>query len=55
LAVFDASRVGLAEMTRVRTQTGARTSLFAPELDRLYVAAPEQSSNPASIWVFRLN
>jgi len=32
---------------------GARTSLFAPELDRLFVAVRAQSNEPAAIWLFR--
>jgi hypothetical protein len=54
LATFDASRAGLTEIARTRTQPGARTSLFVPELDRLFVAARAHGSDPAAIWVFRL-
>jgi hypothetical protein len=35
------------------TIAGARTSLFVPELDRLFVAARANASEPAAIWVFR--
>ncbi len=54
LAVFDASAATLTETARVRTQPGARTALFVPELDRLFVAARADGSDPATIWVFRL-
>jgi DNA-binding beta-propeller fold protein YncE len=54
LAVFDASGAGLTEIARTRTQPGARTALFVPELDRLFVAVRTHGSDPATIWVFRL-
>jgi hypothetical protein len=37
----------------VPTVSGARTSLFVSELDRLYVAVRAQSNEPAAVWVFR--
>jgi DNA-binding beta-propeller fold protein YncE len=40
-------------LARVSTVSGARTSLFVPELDRLFVAVRARSSEPAAIWVFR--
>jgi hypothetical protein len=40
-------------LARVPTVSGARTSLFVPELDRLFVAVRAQSSESAAIWVFR--
>ena len=40
-------------LARVTTVSGARTSLFVPELDRLFVAVRARSSEPAAIWVFR--
>ena len=54
LAVFDASGAGLTQKARVRTQPGARTALFVPEIDRLYVAARAHGPDPAAICVFRL-
>ena len=53
LATFDASGAGLREVARTRTQPGARTALFVPEIDRLFVAARARGSDPAAIWVFR--
>lgn len=35
------------------TAHGARTGLFVPSLDRLYVAAPADGSSPARVLVFR--
>jgi DNA-binding beta-propeller fold protein YncE len=39
-------------LARVPTVSGARTSLFVPELDRLFVAVRTRSNEPAAIWVF---
>jgi hypothetical protein len=51
--VLEASDASYRHIARVPTASGARTSLFVPELDRLYVAVRAQSNEPASIWVFR--
>jgi DNA-binding beta-propeller fold protein YncE len=40
-------------VSRIRTVPGARTSLFVPELDRLFVAVRATAGEPAAIWVFR--
>jgi hypothetical protein len=40
-------------LARAPTVSGARTSLFVPELDRLFVAVRARSNEPAAIWVFR--
>jgi YVTN family beta-propeller protein len=40
-------------VARIPTSSGARTSLFVPELDRLYLGMRATSSDPAAIWVFR--
>jgi hypothetical protein len=39
-------------VARIRTRLGARTSLFVPELDRLYVAARAEGGKPAAVLVF---
>ena len=39
-------------LTRVKTSPGARTSLFVPELNRLYVAAPRHGSSAAEVLIF---
>lgn len=38
--VFDQGNGGLQSVNRLETISGARTALFVPELDRLFVAAP---------------
>jgi YVTN family beta-propeller protein len=40
-------------LARIPTRPGARTSLFVPELDRLFVAARATSGQQASILVFK--
>jgi DNA-binding beta-propeller fold protein YncE len=42
------------EIARPATVKGARTSLFSPDLGRLYLAVRRQGSQPASIQVFEL-
>ena len=51
--VLDPGEAGYRRMARVPTVPGARTSLFVPELDRLFVAVRAASHEPAAIWVFR--
>ncbi len=51
--VFEQREAGYGHLARVPTVSGARTSLFVPELDRLYVAVRAQPNEPAAIWVFR--
>jgi DNA-binding beta-propeller fold protein YncE len=51
--VFDQQAGEYRRLTRVPTVPAARTSLFAPELDRLFVAVRAQSREPAAIWVFK--
>jgi DNA-binding beta-propeller fold protein YncE len=40
-------------VSRVTTLSGARTGLFVPGLDRLFVAARAHGSAPAAVWEFR--
>jgi hypothetical protein len=51
--VLETVEAGYRHLARVPTVSGARTSLFVPELDRLFVAARARSNQPAAIWVFR--
>jgi YVTN family beta-propeller protein len=51
--VLDQTETGYRRLARVPTVSGARTSLFVPELDRLFVAVPARRNEPAVIWVFR--
>jgi YVTN family beta-propeller protein len=48
--VFDGN--DYRRLGRIRTVTGARTALFVPELDRLFLAVRASGSEPAAIWVF---
>jgi hypothetical protein len=49
--IFDAR--SYERLSRIPTVSGARTSLFVPELDRLFLAVRAAGSNPAGIWVLR--
>jgi hypothetical protein len=52
--VFQADAAGYRPLTRVETSSGARTSLFVPEFDRLYIAARTGLlGSDAAILVFR--
>jgi YVTN family beta-propeller protein len=51
--VLEQRAAGYERIARVPTASGARTSLFVPELDRLYVAVRARSGEPAAIWIFR--
>lgn len=44
---------GYERLARIPTVAGARTSLFVPATDRLYLAVRATSSEPAAIWIFR--
>ncbi|MFL6605524.1 MAG: hypothetical protein ACJ8R9_29890 [Steroidobacteraceae bacterium] len=51
--VFAQSDAGYRRAARVTTAGGARTGLFVPALDRLFVAVRATGGTPAAIWVFR--
>jgi YVTN family beta-propeller protein len=53
LDVFEAKEATYKRIARIPTVSGARTSLFVPEMDRLFVAARASSGEPATIWIFR--
>jgi DNA-binding beta-propeller fold protein YncE len=44
---------GYRAIADIPTVTGARTSLFAPALDRLYLGVRATPTQPAAIWVLR--
>jgi DNA-binding beta-propeller fold protein YncE len=48
--IFDAR--SYERLSRIPTVSGARTSLFVPELDRLFLAVRAGGGSPAAIWVF---
>ena len=43
------------ELARIPTISGARTALFVPEHDRLYLAVRASDGEGAAVWVFRPN
>jgi len=51
--VFGAHGDDYSLLARIPTRAGARTGLFVPELDELFVAARAISSTPAEVWVYR--
>lgn len=51
--VFEVDGSVYRRITRLATATGARTSLFVPEMDRLFLAVRAGHAGPASIWVFK--
>lgn len=50
--VLEPREGGYVRLAKVSTVAAARTSLFVPELDRLFVAVRAASDEPAAIWVF---
>jgi hypothetical protein len=51
--VFEPEEGSYHRAARIPTISGARTSLFVPEIDRLFIAARANPGEPAAIWVFR--
>ncbi|MCP3417493.1 hypothetical protein NLM16_25645 [Bradyrhizobium brasilense] len=51
--VFEIDGAAYRLIARRPTATGARTSLFVPELDRLFVAVRAGPAGPAAIWAFK--
>jgi YVTN family beta-propeller protein len=51
--VIEPREGAYARVAQVTSVAGARTALFVPELDRLYVAVRARGAEPAAIWVFR--
>jgi hypothetical protein len=51
--VFTRGAAGYARTARITSRKGARTGLFVPELDRLFVAARAGPMSPAAILVFK--
>ena len=50
--VFAPQDRGYERVGHIPTVSGARTALFVPELDRLYLAVRASGREPAAIWVF---
>jgi DNA-binding beta-propeller fold protein YncE len=53
LDVLEAKDATYRRIARIPTVSGARTSLFVPEMDRLFVAVRASSREPPAIWMFR--
>jgi len=53
LDVFELQDDAYRRSAHIPTLSGARTALFVPEVDRLFVAARTNPGEPAAIWVFR--
>ena len=51
--VFAQAGGGYERIARIPTVPGARTSLFVPATDRLYLGVRASAGEPAAIWVFR--
>ncbi|HEX7921660.1 MAG TPA: hypothetical protein VF583_11950 [Bradyrhizobium sp.] len=51
--VFEIDGSVYRRIAHTPTATGARTSLFVPEMDRLFVAVRAGPAGPAAIWVFK--
>ncbi len=51
--VIDKAGMPYRRISRIPTVAGARTSLFVPELDRLFVAVRGTAARPAEIWVLK--
>ncbi len=50
---FEWYRERYMRIEHIATSLGARTSLFVPELDRLFLAVRATWSEPAAIWVYK--
>jgi hypothetical protein len=53
LDVLDTAQGSYRRVARIATVSGARTSLFVPEMDRLMLAVRASAGEPAAIWVFQ--
>jgi len=54
LGVFQRQGDSYQELGRIPTLSGARTSLWVPELDRLFLGVRASGNEPAAVWVYRL-
>jgi hypothetical protein len=51
--VFEPRGTAYERVATIPTVPGARTGLFVPELDRLFVAVRASSGEPPAVWAFR--
>lgn len=55
LDIFDTREGAYRRIAHIATVPGAHTSLFVPEMDRLFIAARATPKEPAAVWVFMPN
>ncbi|WP_414474376.1 YncE family protein [Microvirga sp. M2] len=53
LDIFERDEGSFRRTAHLLTASGARTVLFVPELDRLFLAVRASAHEPAAIWVYR--
>jgi hypothetical protein len=53
LAVLQREGDDFRELGRIPTVSGARTSFWSPDLDRLFLAVRARGREPAAVWVYR--
>jgi len=51
--VFQSGSGEYKRLGQIKTEPGARTSLFVPELDSFFLAVRATPSQGAAVWVFR--
>jgi hypothetical protein len=52
IAVYQQNGDHYSQIAQLKTVAGARTSLFVPNLNRLFLAVREQGATPAAIQIF---
>jgi DNA-binding beta-propeller fold protein YncE len=52
--VLQADDPKYSRVMRVATVAGARTGLFVPDMERLFLAVRARAGEPASIWIYRV-
>ncbi|MFY9788608.1 MAG: hypothetical protein WAO14_20760 [Pseudolabrys sp.] len=52
--VLKADDSKYSRVTRIETVAGARTGLFVPDMDRLFLAVRARAAEPAAIWIYRV-
>ena len=50
--MLEANGSANQRIAHIPTVGGARTSLFVPEIERLFVAVRAKATEPTAIWVF---
>jgi hypothetical protein len=53
LDILNARDHDYRRLARLPTVRGARTSLYVPSIDRLFLAVRSTSTEPAAVWVYR--